>query len=538
MKKIFSLSLLLIFSLQLAAQNNKNVERPKLVVGIVVDQMRWDYLYRYYDRYGNDGFKRLINQGFSCDNTFINYLPTFTAPGHTCIYTGSVPSVHGIAANEWIDNFTGRHWYCVEDTLVQAIGGSAAAGKMSPNNLLATTVTDELRLATNFKSKVIGISLKDRASILPAGHLGKAYWYDDSTGNLITSSYYQNQLPQWVQHFNNEKLPSNYLSKPWNTTYPISTYIESLSDDNPYEGKLKMEKAPVFPHSYNADDLGNLRKIPSGNTYTLEASKAAIAGENLGKNETDFLCISLSSTDYIGHFYAPNSVEIEDTYIKLDKDLADFFAYLDKTVGVGNYLIFLSADHGAAQNASYLNDIHIHAGNETEVQLNKEIKALLKEKFNNDNLVRGIENYQILLNDEAIEKSAVDRKKLKQTIRQWLLAKPQVAYVIDMENIDQYAVPEIIKTKAINGYSRGRSGSILIVDNPGWYHGYSSTGTTHSTWHPYDTHIPLLFYGWNIPKGKTNKTIYMEDIAATIAALLHIQMPNGCIGNVITKVVK
>jgi len=530
--------MILFSSLNLFAQSGLNPDRPKLVIGIVVDQMRWDYLYRYYDRYGNDGFKRLIHHGYSCDNTFINYSPSYTAPGHTCIYTGSVPSIHGIAGNDWIDNFTGRSWYCTEDTNAVPVGGSYAAGKMSPRNLLTTTVTDELRLATNFKSKVIGVALKDRGSILPAGHLGKAYWFDDSTGNLITSNYYQNELPEWVMQFNNRKLATKYLSKPWNPLYSLESYMQSLSDDNPYEGKLKGEKAPVFPHIYNASEFGNLRKTPYGNTYTLKAARAAIAGENLGENGTDFLCISLSSTDYIGHYYAPNAVEVEDTYLRLDKDLEDFLSYLDETVGVGEYVVFLTADHGGAQNAEYLNDIGIPAGNQSETKLAKDLKETLRKKFNNADLIRGIENYQVVLNESEIKHSGFTHDEVVNEIRTKLLQQPQVAYVLDMENIDQYAVPALIKTKAINGYNRKRSGSLLIINDPAWYYGYAKTGTTHSTWHPYDTHIPLLFYGWKIPEGKTNQTLYMEDIAPTIAALLHIQMPNGCIGKVITNVVK
>lgn len=536
MKKNYLFLVVFILSLKLNAQTA--IERPKLVVGIVIDQMRWDYLYRYYDRYEAGGFKKLMTQGFSCENTFINYLPSYTAPGHACIYTGSVPSVHGIAGNDWIDNFTGRHWYCVEDTLVNPVGGSKKAGKMSPNNLLATTVTDELRLATNFKSKVTAISLKDRGSILPAGHLGKAYWYDDSTGNLITSSFYENELPEWLVDFNARQLPAKYLSNSWETLYPIHTYTQSLNDDNPYEGKLKTESAPVFPHSYDAKDLGNLRKIPSGNTYTLEAAKAAIKGQELGKNETDFLCISLSSTDYIGHNYTPNSVEAEDVYLRLDKELAVFLQYLDNTMGTGNYLVFLSADHGAAHNSVFLKDNKIPAGNQSETQLCKDLNDYLKTKFNYDDPVRGVENYQIVLHEKNIEAHHINRAELKTEIKKWLYARYQVSYVIDLENTYKEAIPEVIREKAINGYNRKRSGSLLIINDPGWYYGYANTGTTHSTWHPYDTHIPLLFYGRNIPKGKTNRTIHMEDIAATLAALLRIQMPNGCIGNVITEVVK
>lgn len=519
------------------SQPSKTIARPQLVVGLVVDQMRWDYLYRYYDRYGNDGFKRLLQQGYSCENTMINYLPSYTAPGHACIYTGSVPSIHGIAGNDWIENTTGKHRYCVEDADVLPVGGSMAAGKMSPKNLLTTTVTDELRLATQFQSKVVGISLKDRGSILPAGHLGKAYWYDDSTGNFITSNYYENELPQWLQEFNKRKLAKTYISTAWETLYPLASYTQSLPDNNPFEGKLKGETAPIFPHVFNTNSHKDIRKTPLGNTFTLDMAKAAISGEQLGKKHTDFLCISLSATDYIGHNYAPNSIEVEDTYLRLDKDIASFLKHLDQTIGKGNYLFFLTADHGAAHNADYLNSLNIPAGNESERELGKQINSYVEQKTGQARLIRGVENYQVVLNDSAIRHSKMNRQDVKVLVQEYLLQKPQVAYVLDMENLPVAAVPELIKQKAIHGYHRNRSGDMLIINHPGWYYGYGNTGTTHSTWHPYDTHIPLIFFGWKVTPGKTNRTVHMEDIAPTLAALLHIQMPNGCMGNVITEVI-
>src|SRR5476651_992726 len=216
-----------------------NLPRPKLVVGIVVDQMRWDYLYRYYSRYNNNGFKRLLNEGFSCENTYIDYIPTVTAAGHTAIYTGSVPALHGIAGNDFIIQATGKSMYCAEDSTVRSVGAVSDAGKMSPRNLMTTTVTDELRLATNFHSKVIGIALKDRGGILPAGHTANAaYWFEDKSGNWITSTYYMNDLPQWVKDFNDQKLPETYLKTDWTPAYPIDSYIQSTPDISPrYEGK-------------------------------------------------------------------------------------------------------------------------------------------------------------------------------------------------------------------------------------------------------------------------------------------------------------
>src|SRR5690606_35427362 len=305
---------LILISSTSFAQKSEKLPRPKLVVGIVVDQMRWDYLYRYYDRYGNDGFKRMINEGFSADNTNIDYVPTVTAIGHTTIYTGSVPSIHGIAGNDFIINATGETMYCTEDSTVSTVGSTSDAGKMSPRNLLASTITDELKLATNFRSKVIGVAIKDRGSILPAGHAADAaYWFDGETGNFITSTYYMDKLPAWVEGFNQQKLVEKYLNQGWETLYPIASYVQSAADDNRYEGKFSVSEKPVFPVNteelYKKSGAGAIRTSPYANTISFDMAKAAVENEKLGQNVvTDFLALSFSSTDYIGHQFGPHAI--------------------------------------------------------------------------------------------------------------------------------------------------------------------------------------------------------------------------------------
>jgi len=541
MQRILSF-LTLLFPFAVSAQRN-NIERPKLVVGIVIDQMRNDYLYRYYSLYGTGGFRRMMNDGFNCNAAMISYLPSFTAPGHTCVYTGSVPSIHGIAANDWIDNITGREWYCAEDTGVTPVSGSRKAGMMSPRNLLTSTITDELRLATNFHSRVYGIAIKDRGSILPAGHLANAaFWFDDSTGNFMTSSYYASQLPVWLSDFNGKHFPDAMMKEDWNLMYDKGAYTQSLDDNNPYEGAFKGESAPVFPHLAKdrpTKGYGALRYLPSGNTLTLMAAKACIEGEKLGKGDnTDFLCVSLSSTDYTGHQFTPNSMEAEDMYLRLDTSLATFFKYLDEQVGKNNYIVFLTADHGAAHNAKYMQDIKIPAGNESEQKMQKEMTEYLKQQFKKDSLIRAYTNYQVYFNENQISAANLDRDKVKATLVKWLRKQPQVSYAVDMEEMDVNTVPEPIKSMIVNGYNSKRSGCIQLILNSGWYDGYAPTGTTHGTWNPYDTHIPMLWYGWHIPHGESNRTVYMTDIAATLAALLHIQVPNGCIGHVINEINK
>jgi predicted AlkP superfamily pyrophosphatase or phosphodiesterase len=527
---------------------NTEVPRPKLVVGIVIDQMRWDYLYRYYNRYQSNGFKRLLNEGFSCDNTQLNYIPTVTAAGHTCIYTGSVPAIHGIAGNDFIVQATGRSMYCTEDTTVNTVGSPSMAGRMSPRNLLVTTVTDELRLATNFRSKVIGIALKDRGGILPGGHTANAaYWYDDKTGGWITSTYYMNELPQWVKEVNDQKLAENYLKLDWNTLYPIDTYSQSSPDNSDrYEGKFAGMDAPTFPIKTSVlyknkpgPGVGLIRSTPFGNTLTLDFAVSAINNEQLGQGDaTDFLALSLSSTDYVGHQFGVNAVEIEDTYLRLDRDLANFFVFLDAKMGKGNYTVFLTADHGAAHNPTFLTDHNIPAGVWDDAAALKGLNSFLLDKYKVEKLVISLGNYQVSLNNRDIKYANLNEDAIKKDCVGFLEKQDGVAFVVDMKNAQTASIPEELRTRIVNGYSIEHSGVIQIILKAGWFAGRGPTGTTHGTWNPYDAHIPLIFMGWGIKHGTLNRETSMTDIAPTVAALLHIQAPNGNIGTPIGEVLK
>jgi predicted AlkP superfamily pyrophosphatase or phosphodiesterase len=530
------------------AASSTALPRPKLVVGIVVDQMRWDYLYRYYDRYTSNGFKRLLNEGFTCENTQVDYIPTFTAPGHTCIYTGSVPALHGIAGNDFIIQATGKSMYCTEDTTVQTVGSTSNAGQMSPRNLMTTTVTDELRLATNFRSKVIGIALKDRGGILPAGHTANAaYWFDDKTGNWITSTYYMKTLPKWVNDFNDQKMAETYLKQDWTPLYPIDTYLQSTADNSKYEGKFKGMDAPTMPIKTSAlykGNLGMIRSTPYGNTISIDLAVAAINAEQLGQHSvTDFLALSLSSTDYIGHQFGINAVEIEDTYLRLDRDLATFLTYLDAKVGKGNYTVFLTADHGAAHNTAFLDDHGIPADVWDDKATMNDMNKMLESKYKLKKLIVSMDNYQVNLNNLVIAKEKISEQAIKEDCIEYLRKLPYVAFAIDMDRAATANIPEQLRTRIINGYNVKRSGVIQIILDPGWFTGHGSgdsgpTGTTHGTWNPYDNHIPLVFMGWGINHGSLTRETHMTDIAATVAALLHIQAPNGSIGKPISELLK
>lgn len=534
----------LSFSLvSVSAWAQNGLSRPKLIVGIVVDQMRWDYLYRFYDRYDEKGgFKRMLQQGFTCENTLIPYTPTVTGCGHTCAYTGSVPALHGITGNFWWDRDQMRSVYCAEDRLVQTIGSNSAQGKMSPRNMLTTSIGDEMKLATAGKSKVIGVAIKDRGAILPAGHgADAAYWYDNSVGKWISSSYYMNALPAWVDAFNDRKLVDQYYAGGWKLLYPAATYVQSTADEKNYESKPLGKN--TFPYDsllkYIGKDYTRISSTPMGNSLTIEFAKAALDAEKLGADAvTDLLAISFSSPDYIGHAYGPNSMESEDGFLRLDKELGSFFDYLDAKLGKGQYTAFLTADHGVSQTPEFLKENRMPGGRLYINELTKQLNKNLNEQYTIPNLILGNENYQFALNHPAIDSAKIDAKKIIQYIVDQVGRDSAIANVFSLDDLNKIPLPSLLREMLNNGYFRKRCGDIQVILKPNFIDAFSNSGTTHGLWNPYDSHIPLLWYGWGIKNGKTNRTTYMTDIAPTVAALLHIQMPSGNIGQVITEVVK
>ncbi|MFN8355588.1 MAG: alkaline phosphatase PafA [Spirosomataceae bacterium] len=545
MKKI--LVILLLFSLvgtNLLAQKSKSLPAaPKLVIGIVVDQMRYDYLYRYASKYSGGGFKRMMNDGFNCRNNHYHYALTVTAAGHASIYTGSAPAIHGIVGNEWYSQALGRSVYCTEDSTVQVVGGTnKVAGQMSPRNMLTTSVCDQLRLSTNFKSKVVGIAIKDRGAILPAGHSANgAYWFDSKEGNWITSTYYRSELPQWVKSFNDQKLPSKYLAMGWNTLLPIEQYTESTADDQPYESKFAGEAKPVFPHdlaSRSGEVFGNLATTPYGNTMTKEFAVATVKGENLGKGDaTDMLTVSFSSTDYVGHAFGPNSIEEEDTYLRLDRDIEDFLKFLDGWIGKDNYLVFLSADHGVMDVPGFWKQNKLPANLLNFGLVVSTAKAAIKEAFGDGELIRANENYQFYLNYPLLKEKKLTVEQVVEAIRPALLKVDGIANVINLSDLGHSGLNEYQLSLYKNLYHPTRGGDIGIIAQPGWFAG-RATGTTHGTPYNYDTHVPLLWYGWKVPKGQTATRTAIADIAPTLADLLSILEPNGCIGKPVVDLTK
>jgi predicted AlkP superfamily pyrophosphatase or phosphodiesterase len=523
---------------------NTFAQKPKLIVGIVVDQMRVDYLTRYESKFGEGGFKKLIKGGYFNKNANFNFVPTYTGPGHASIFTGSVPRVNGIISNDWYDKKTGKNIYCAQDETVTTLGSTSNAGKMSPRNMLTTTIGDEMRLATNMQAKVIGISQKDRASILPAGHTANAaYWYDGSNGAFITSTFYMQKLPLWVSAFNDKKLPEKYLSQDWTTLLPIASYSESLPDDNAFEGLFKGESKPIFPHKLaelkeKNKGLNMIRATPFGNSLTKDFALEAIKNEQLGADAvTDLLSVSFSSTDYVGHQYGINAIETEDTYLRLDKDLEELINYLEKNIGKDNFVIFLTADHGGAHNAAYLQSLKVPAGLIDEKGIEDAMKAHLKEVFG-DTLVMSFSNQQFFLNHTTLAKNKLKLKEVTMEAARYALTLEGVANAYSLYDVIASSQSnDVALSRIYMGFNDVRSGDVILNYLPA-YLDYGKTGTTHGAAYSYDTHVPLLWYGWKINQGSSYEPVNISDIAPTLSSFLDISFPNGCVGKPIGGLVK
>lgn len=533
----------LILGMSCHAQSNvsktvgTNSSRPKLVVGIVVDQMRYDYLNRFYDRYGDGGFKRMMNKGFNCKNNHFSYVPTYTAPGHASVYTGTTPKYHGIIGNDWYDKEAKASVYCAGDDRMQSVGVEGQEeGKMSPHRMITTTFSDENRLFTQMKGKTIGISIKDRGAVLPAGHTANAaYWfYGEDKGYFITSTYYMESLPKWVQDFNSSNKAKSYL-KTWDTYYDISTYTESGTDLNDFEKGFKGKETATFPYDLNAlkDTNGGyniLKTTPYGNSIIADFAIAALKGEELGQDEfTDVLAVSFSSTDYIGHNFGVNSKEIQDTYIRLDKDLERFFNALDSIVGKGEYTVFLSSDHAAVEVPAYLKSLNIPAGYVDYKKQSQRLRDFMATEFGDAALIERISNDQIFLDRKKIKELNLDLEKVQKALVNELMTYPDIsnAYSATVMNTSQFTIG--IEALLQKGFNQKRSGDVLYVYKAA-YTSSEPKGSAHGSGLNFDTHAPLLFFGKGIKHGATLEKTEITDIAPTISALLGISFPNASIG--------
>lgn len=518
------------------------VSKPKLVIGIVIDQMRMEYLYRFSSDFSENGFKRIMNGGFVFHNAHYNYMPTYTAPGHASVYTGTTPATHGIVGNEWFSRSQGKDVYCTDDASVKLLGnGDAKEGEMSPKNLQATTITDELKLGTNFKGKVIGMSLKDRGAILPAGHFADwAFWFS-KTGSFISSTFYGEKLPDWVNQFNNEKKYLQYIQQGWNLSRPATAYNESDPDDSPYETKMFGVEKPVFPYNlkamYDKNDAGILRATPFGNDLLADFAMRAIEKENLGKDDiTDFLTVSFSSTDYVGHYMGPRSMELQDTYLRLDQTLANFLTYLDLNIGKNNYVLFVTADHACAENGKFLHNSKYNVTNIESKEIKKAIKKFSTDTYGDD-FVLDYSNFNLFFDKKKLTEKGLELPKIKKSFKTFLKTQEQVKRVYSEEEILANTGADYYLNMIAKGYDANEDGDLVILDKPGYIE-YGAVGTSHGTPYAYDTHAPLLFYGWGIPKGESHEKKLITQIAPSMAQKLKITFPNGSESEVLEELFK
>jgi len=527
---------------------------PRLLVGIVVDQMRADYVHRFYSKFSEGGFKRLLRQGFEFQDARYTYVPTYTAPGHASIYTGATPAQHGIIANEWYESSTDAQVTSVQDTTEHTFGGQIKGKGVSPRRLLASTLGDELFLSSVGKANLISISLKDRGAIMPGGHTAKwAFWLDGKSGNFITSSYYQrnlppndpsrDSLPAWVAAFNKTRLADRFINTNWNTLMPIANYSESLPDDNPYEEPLEPNGKPVFPYSlseiYKKDknSYDVLKETPFGNTLVVEMAKQAIVHERMGKDSiTDLLSLSFSATDYIGHQFGVSAVELEDAYIRLDRDLADFLSFLDEKVGKGKYTLFLTADHGAVEVPAYLQDKGIPSGYFDLKGMTDSLRSFLNRNVGPGIFQRYI-NHQVYLNASGVQASGKSMSVVEDLVADYCIGQSGVHRVYTRHAALAGLPLEGTGAFVQNGFHAARSGNVALVLEPGWTE-YSRRGTTHGTPWTYDTRVPLIFFGAGIRPGKTAETVSVVDIAPTCSILLGIPFPNAAVGKALTKAIE
>ena len=529
------------FNATVFSQDKKQIQKPKLIIGIIIDQMRYDFIYRLWDKFDNNGFKRLINEGAFCKNAKYNYPITKYIISYATIATGSNPSMHGIISEDWYAPLYNRVINCIKDSTVSTLGGYYESGKYSPVKLLSSTITDELKISNKKKSKVISISMDPGPAVLSAGLIGNAaYWFDTETSNWITSSYYMKDIPLWITEFNRKKLPDVYLDRNWETLLPIQEYGDSTMDAGKYETGFHGLK--VFPYDLKKLSSGHdkknyalLKTTPFANTLVKDFAISAIVNEQLGKDDfTDMLYISFSSTEYINQSFGLNSVEMEDAYLRLDRDIKHLLDFIDGYLGKGNVLIFLTSSHGSSYNPQYLTDMGISKSFFNSSQAMALLKSYLNATYGTGDRIKHNSNLQIYLNDDLIKKSKLSTEAFQNDVVEFMMQFTGVVNVLSGKTIQNSSFSGDIFKKVQNLYNQKRSGDIVIILEPGCL---EKKGLDINYSSPYndDTHVPLIWYGWKIKNQTISRKIDMTDIAPTLSQILDISIPNACQGEPIME---
>ncbi len=538
----YLIAFLLILGSILCGHSQKN--KPKVVVGIVIDQMCYEYLYRFQNNYSKKGFKEIMKNGTNCRNVEYNYIPTYTGPGHASIYAGTTPSNHGIIANNWFEREKNKLVNCVGDNSVHSIGANSIYGNCSPHRLKSYTVTDQLKM-TYPQSKVVSISIKDRGAILPGGHKSDgSYWFDYQTGKFITSSYFKNDLPPWLIEFNKNKNCFTY-AKTWSPILEIDKYISK--DKSNYEVVISGKMNAQFPYEIkklmnNGTNLQAFTISPFANTLLTDLAIEAMQNEHIGKtNNTDMICISYSSTDIAGHAFGPYSREIEDMYIRLDIEISRLLKFLNKTYGKNGYVLFMTADHGVVPVPQQLIDEKLPGG---YLYVDSLLAELKNESFNffNTDLIDNIINLNLYLNHDRIDSiQGLNLNDVTGFFKKIILKKMSVKNVILGQDLTDNLINEDKWIELIRkGFDKKRSGDLIIMLEPGYLPEKldlsPNQGTSHGSGYSYDTHVPLLWYGSGIKKQDLFYPISITDIAPTLTHFLNLQRTGAMTGKPIIDV--
>ncbi|HLG16202.1 MAG TPA: alkaline phosphatase family protein [Blastocatellia bacterium] len=515
----------------------------KLVVVIVIDQFRYDFLERFNDLFGPGGFRRLMTEGAFLTNANFDYVPTYTAPGHAAVFTGSVPAQNGIVGNAWYDREAGRVRAIVSDSsarVVKSAGPTGDPGAPSPRSLVGTTIGDQMRLATNLRSKVVAVSLKDRAAVLPGGQRPNgAYWFDAASATFVTSDYYTKELPAWVKRFNETERPEKYFGARWDRLAPAAAYTRSQAANLPNQQSLLGRGFPytitggeekIGPKFYAAFEL-----TPFASEFLANFARAAVEAESLGADQfPDLLSISFSTPDLIGHSYGPDSQEVEDTYLRLDGVIADLLSHIDRRVGLQNTVIALTADHGASPVPEYVRSLGMDGGRISGRDLTDAVNEALAARYGGERWVAAFVNDQLHLDRKMMAERKVDPGEAERIAGEAALSLPGIVNYFTRTQILEGRLPQGPLThRVMNGFNRLRSGDVWLVTKPFAFVTEGNLATTHGSGYSYDTHVPVILFGSGVRKGRYYFPCSPSDIAPTLAALLGIEPPSNQVGHVL-----
>ncbi len=543
---------LLFLLFLLAIQSLVFAKQPRLIVSIVIDQFRYDYLTRFDASFSKNGFKRLMDGGAFMTYAHYDYAHTLTGPGHATYLSCTPPSVHGIIGNGWYDRAIGRRVNCVSDRSVTSVGSNTENGEMSPRYFLGSSFADELLMANNFHSRIISIAIKDRAAILPAGKRPTGvYWFDHSTGDFITSSYYAKVLPKWAADFNLKKPAEKFLGTKWEKLLPEKDYDVSDSDAGHGEGRLPGDSSSQFPHVIVDLEKKSASRVPRylaflstpfANELTIDFAKAAVLGEKLGRNDdVDLLLISFSANDYCGHIFGPNSQEVQDITVRLDRQLANFFDFLDAQVGLNNTLIILTSDHGVAPTSAYAKAMDIDSTMYDASKFVRELKSELQKELGAGRFILSFmhEINEVYLNEDLLRQKKLSPAAIQEFVGRAALSRGIQFYFTRADLLKGEAAGRLGRL-VLNGFNPARSGDVVLIPKP--YDRFTdhpnAPGTTHGSPFNYDTHVPIIFYGKPFKPGRYPDEVHITDIVPTLTSVLGIQEPAGCIGKPITKILE